>query len=283
MTPQLTPPHDNTVSVIQYLFRGRECIVTGSEPAQWLSGHATKELERFQSLTRLQLPALSVKQPGCEITLLEEGAELPGHMEPMPMRDILMTGSFDSFAPLGRAGQVAQWFNDHRYCGRCAAPMQPATEQLVLSCSSCQHHVYPRINPCIIVLITRGREVLLASHHRHGKAFYSCLAGFIEAGESAEDAVHREVMEEVGIKIGNLRYLGSQPWPFPSQLMFGFYADYESGEIDADQDEIEDAVWFDIDDLPFVPNPEISIAGRLIAGYRQSQLNKQERQEKGDS
>ena len=260
----------------QYLFRGRECIVSGSEPAQWLSGHAREEVDQFPGLARLQLPALSVNQPGCEVMLIEDGIELPGHMQAMPMRDILLAGSFDSFAPLGRAGQVVQWFNDHRYCGRCATSMKLSSDQLMLICDACQHHVYPRINPCIIVLITRGREVLLASHHRHGKAFYSCLAGFIEAGESAEDAVHREVMEEVGVRINNLRYLGSQPWPFPSQLMFGFYADYESGEVVADQEEIEDAVWFDIDDLPFVPNPDISIAGRLIAGYRQAQLNTQD-------
>lgn len=153
--------------------------------------------------------------------------------------------------------------------------MQPAEQQLMLQCGHCEHHVYPRINPCVIVLITRGDEVLLASHHRHGKAFYSCLAGFVEAGESAEEAVHREVMEEVGIKIDNLRYIASQPWPFPSQLMFGYLADYESGEIDADEEEIEDAVWFDINDLPLVPNPDTSIAGRLIAGYRQSRIDKQ--------
>lgn len=246
--------------------------MTGNEPEQWLSGHAQEDILRLAPTTRLRLPALSHSQPGCEIVVLEENADLPDHMNSMSTRDILLAGSFDSFAPIGRASQVAQWYVDHRFCGRCAAPMRPHADQLMLECSACKHHVYPRINPCIIVLITRGDEVLLASHHRHGKAFYSCLAGFIEAGESVEEAVHREVMEEVGVEIENLRYLGSQPWPFPSQLMLGFYADYKSGEIDADEDEIEDAVWFDISDLPFVPNPEISIAGRLIAGYRQLRL-----------
>lgn len=260
------------MKLLQYVFKGRECIVTGSEPEQWLSGHTCDDVQRLAPLIRLQLPALSPAQPGCEVLMLEEGTDLPDHMNSMATRDILLSGSFDSFAPLGRASQVAQWYLDHRFCGRCGSAMHLANDQLMLSCSRCQHTIYPRINPCIIVLITRGDEVLLASHHRHGKAFYSCLAGFVEAGESAEEAVHREVMEEVGIHIENLRYLGSQPWPFPSQLMFGFYADYKSGEINADEDEIEDAVWFDINDLPYVPNPEVSIAGRLIAGYRRSRL-----------
>lgn len=267
----------------QYLFRGRECIVSGNEPEQWLSGHASVDVAHFDTLARLRLPPLSASQPGCDILLLEESVELPAHMTTMATREILLAGSFDSFAPLGRASQVAQWVADHRFCGRCGSDMQPARQQLMLECTACQHHVYPRINPCVIVLITRGDQVLLASHHRHGKAFYSCLAGFVEAGESAEEAVHREVMEEVGIEIENLRYLGSQPWPFPSQLMFGFYADYKSGEIDADENEIEDAVWFDISDLPFVPNPDISIAGRLIAGYRQLRADKQAHVDTGES
>ena len=140
-------------------------------------------------------------------------------------------------------------------------------------CTACGKEYYPRINPCIIVLITRGDKILLARSSRRGTDFYSCLAGFIEPGESAEQAVRREVFEEVGLQVTNIRYTGSQPWPFPSQLMLGFYADYLDGEINPDPEEIADADWYAVDQLPKVPSPRISIAGQLIETYVESALN----------
>jgi len=170
------------------------------------------------------------------------------------------------FLLAGRALQVAQWFYDHRFCGRCGKPTETDSFDRAHVCKPCNLRFYPRISPCMIVLVTRGDELLLAHHARASRPVYTTLAGFIEAGERAEDAVHREVMEEVGVSLSKLEYFASQPWPFPGQLMLGFIADYEAGNIKIDGVEIVDAQWFRYDQLPSTPSTN-SIAGQLIAHY----------------
>ncbi len=170
------------------------------------------------------------------------------------------------FLLAGRALQIAQWFYDHRFCGRCGKPTETDSFDRAHVCKPCNLRFYPRISPCMIVLVTRGDELLLAHHARASRPVYTTLAGFIEAGERVEDAVHREVMEEVGVKLSTLEYFSSQPWPFPGQLMLGFVADYESGDICIDGIEILDAQWFRYDQLPQTPSAN-SIAGQLIAHY----------------
>ncbi len=170
------------------------------------------------------------------------------------------------FTAWGRAVQLQNWLRDHAYCGRCGAPTEAADRGRALSCSGCDHSQYPRLSPCVIVAITRGEQLLLAAAQHRRAAFYSTLAGFIEAGESAEQAVVREVYEEVGLSVGNLRYFGSQPWPFPGQLMLGFYADYLDGDIRLDEQELSDAGWFSANQLPPIP-PATSISGQLIRQF----------------
>jgi NAD+ diphosphatase len=133
--------------------------------------------------------------------------------------------------------------------------------------------VYPKISPCIIVLVTKEDDLLLAHNKNFPGKFYSTLAGFIEPGETAEDAIHREVEEEVSIRVKNIKYYGSQSWPFPSQLMLGYHAEYESGEIQPDGEEIDEADWFNHLDLPAVPTGNISISGRLIEHFLDSKKN----------
>lgn len=177
------------------------------------------------------------------------------------------------FLLAGRALQLCQWQMDHRFCGRCGQVTQMDQQDSALVCQKCQLRFYPRISPCMIVAVTRGDEILLAYHKRATRPVYSTLAGFVEAGERVEDCVIREVREEVGIKVTNLRYLFSQPWPFPSQLMLGFIAEYQSGEITPDEKEILDARWFRYDALPEIPSPA-SVAGQLIAFFVQQQKHK---------
>lgn len=167
------------------------------------------------------------------------------------------------FALTGRAAQLLQWEREHRFCGRCGGPMAKAESERAMRCAACETLLYPRISPCIIVLITRGEEMLLARNARFPRPMYSSLAGFIEAGESAEDTLRREVREEVGVEVGAIEYFGSQPWPFPNQLMLGYFAEYTQGDITPDPREIADAGWFHPSDLPPVP-PPTSIAGQLI-------------------
>ena len=147
--------------------------------------------------------------------------------------------------------------------------METKEHEYVKVCPTCRLSSYPRISPAVIMLIERGDEVLLARNHRYPPNYYSILAGFVEPGESLEDAVAREVMEEVNLSIKNIRYFGSQPWPFPNSLMLGFIAEYDDGEIVVQDDELEKADFFRFDALPSVP-PPASIARQLINWFVES-------------
>lgn len=170
----------------------------------------------------------------------------------------------------GRAVQIVEWARTHRFCGRCGTPTEVALGERAMRCPSCAHAAFPVLAPAMITLVTRGEgrdeEALLAQGVNFGGPMYSCLAGFVEPGESLEDAVAREVYEEVSVEVGELRYVGSQPWPFPHSLMLGFRARYVAGEIVPDPAEIVDAGWFRRDQLPNVPS-SISIARRLIDSW----------------
>lgn len=167
----------------------------------------------------------------------------------------------------GRAFQIAEWARTHRYCGACATATEAVTGERCRKCPACGMMAYPRISPAMMVLIRKGDAILLARHTASPTGRFSALAGFLEAGESIEEAVHREVFEEVGLKIHNLRYFGSQSWPFPHSLMIAYTADYVSGEIGVDEKEIAEARWFGPGDALPEFAPTISIAGELINAH----------------
>lgn len=174
----------------------------------------------------------------------------------------------DMFWLAARACHLSYWDKNTRYCGRCGSKTQPLATEHAKSCPKCGFITYTRISPAIIVAITKGDKLLLAQGKRFTSKFYSILAGFVEPGENLEECVRREVMEEVGIQVKNIRYFGSQPWPFPDSLMLGFTAEYAGGELVPDPGEIGDAGWFDVDSLPEIPG-SISIARKLIDDYIQ--------------
>lgn len=173
----------------------------------------------------------------------------------------------EQFSLAGRAIQILEWERSHRFCGRCgtATAAHPQGERARV-CPSCGFSSYPRINPCVIVAVTRGEEILLARATRFNRPMFSTLAGFIEAGETAEETLLREVQEEVGVLVSNPRYFGSQSWPFPGNLMLGFHADYVSGDILLQEDEIAEAAFFHYSQLPEIPPPG-SIAHALIMDF----------------
>jgi NAD+ diphosphatase len=189
----------------------------------------------------------------------------------LSLRNLLETLSEDEFQTAGRALQVLRWHFDHQFCGRCGNPTVQHSQDLAKSCVHCAIDFYPRLSPCIITLVTRGDECLLAWHTRSKEEKYSCLAGFIEMGESPEQTLEREVMEEVGLRVNNIRYVASQPWPFPGQLMLGYFADYADGDIHVDQQEIRSAHWFYYNQLPKIP-PATTISGRLINAFVQERI-----------
>jgi len=179
------------------------------------------------------------------------------------LRPLFMRYEPAQIAAAARAAQLVDWDRDHRFCGRCAAPTVHAEHERVRTCPACGLNAYPRISPAMMALVKRGRELLLARSPRFPGAMFSALAGFVEAGESVEETVLREVREEVGVEVANLCYFGSQSWPFPNSLMLAFVCDYAGGEITPEEGEIAEAAWFDVDALPQIPMP-VSIAGKLI-------------------
>jgi NAD+ diphosphatase len=170
------------------------------------------------------------------------------------------------FRIAGFAYHIMNWNRLNRFCGHCGSPMQDKSDERAKLCPKCGSIVYPRISPATITAVIKGDEILLAHNNSFKDGLYSLVAGFVEPGESLEDCVKREVLEETGVKIKSPKYFGSQPWPFPDSLMLAFTAEYESGEIKADGVEIGDARWFHGDNLPVFPGSE-SIAGRMIRWY----------------
>lgn len=174
----------------------------------------------------------------------------------------------------GRAMQLVQWDMDHLFCSRCGQPASERNEEGAQICRSCGYINFPRISPAIIVAVIKDNRILLAHSGRFINNMYSVIAGYVELGESLEECVKREVEEETGIAVKNIRYFGSQYWAYSGALMVGFTADYESGEIRLDDAEIEDAGWFSVDDLPMLPG-KLSIARELIDWFVEKNSKKE--------
>ena len=224
-------------------------------------------------LKRQDLPLLAEQGLGhfgddeVYLLIVDQPLELPGCIW-QGMRQLMLMQPIDpaTFQMIGYAGQIATWAQQHRFCGCCGRPMQRVAGEHGMHCEPCAVTQYPRLSPSMIVLITRGEEILLARSTRFPNGMYSTLAGFVEPGESVERCVVREVREEVGLEVCNLQYITSQGWPFPHSLMLGFHAEYAGGEIVPQPDEIEDARWFRLDQLPQLP-PKRTISRYLIDLY----------------
>ena len=172
----------------------------------------------------------------------------------------------DLYHIAGKAVLVNDWYQSHRFCGRCGTRTQLDEKDMMLKCPACGQNHYPRIAPAIIVAIRKDDELLMAKHSYHDNIRFALIAGFVEPGETIEEAVHREVLEEVGVKIKNLKYQKSQSWPFPNSLMLAFTAEYESGDIKVDGDEILKAKWFKKEEI-IRYDSDISISDWLIQNF----------------
>ncbi|KPJ75217.1 MAG: NUDIX hydrolase [Deltaproteobacteria bacterium SG8_13] len=206
---------------------------------------------------------------GCYTAWLPAGAPQPEGLEFVGLRQLFGVVEEDLLWIAGRANQLVHWAVNHRFCGRCGQLARDKEDERARICDACRLVYYPRISPAVIVAVVRGDRLLLARSTRFTSSFHSVLAGFVETGETLEEAVRREVFEEVGIDVHNIRYFGSQPWPFPDSLMVAFTAEYAGGEITLDDDEIVTADWYHAADLPRVPG-KISIARRLIDWFAET-------------
>ena len=203
----------------------------------------------------------------CNILEVTHDSKLDDDLILTPLRNLLGRIPDSLFTVCSRSLQLSEWKRNNQFCGICGKNMRMHETERAMFCECNNALVYPKISPCIIVLVTKGEELLLAHNKNFPGTFYSTLAGFIEAGESAESAIHREIFEEVKVRVQNIKYFGSQSWPFPSQLMLGYHAEYLEGEITPDGEEIDLADWFHYKDLPNVPTGNISISGQLIESY----------------
>ena len=170
--------------------------------------------------------------------------------------------SRELYLKAGKCHELLYWNNNTRFCGTCGAPMQMHTA-ISKKCTCCGKEVWPQLQTAIIVLISRGDEVVLVHAKNFKKPFYGLVAGFVETGETLEEAVVREVKEETSLDIKNITYYASQPWPYPCGLMVGFYAEYAGGEIKLQQSELAYGGWFDRHNLPTIPE-KLSLARMLI-------------------
>ncbi len=189
--------------------------------------------------------------------------ELPQSFPVHPPLSLVSEIGVDLVRIAGLAIQYITWSRNHRFCGKCGKLTEDKKDERAKICTACSQVYYPRLSPAIIVAVIKDDRLLMGNSPRFPSKFYSVLAGFVEPGENLEECVKREVREEVGIEVKNIKYFGSQPWPFPDSLMIGFTAEYESGEINVDEDELTDAAWFARDEIPRIP-PSISIARKLI-------------------
>jgi NAD+ diphosphatase len=253
-----------------------------SEPAWWFAFQENKllvcqepssvRIPFLVNFDELGLKALHQHYLGCldhhhcYAVGLDEGTLPPAGMTFEGLRQVYGRLDEDLFWIGARAVQIVDWDRTHRFCGRCGVPLRTSTTERAKECPQCGLLHFPRLSPAIIVLVERGHQLLLARSRHFLPGMYSVLAGFVEPGETLEEAVVREVREEVGLTVRDIQYFGSQPWPFPHSLMIGFTATYAGGEIILDDAEIEDAGWFTVDHLPPLPG-KISIARKLIDGF----------------
>ncbi|MFO7494083.1 MAG: NAD(+) diphosphatase [Desulfobacterales bacterium] len=199
---------------------------------------------------------------------LTNGARMPAGMQFRSVRSLFGGLTDELYQAAGYAFQILDWHHRHHFCSRCGAPLLDKPDERARQCRRCNLTVYPRINPCIIVAVVKDDQLLLVRRRAIAAGRYSVVAGYVEAGETLEDCLRREVLEEAGIRVDRIAYFGSQPWPYSSSLMVAFTAEYAGGEIRVDGREISDAGWFRAHRLPPVPGWG-SIAAKLIDWFAQ--------------
>jgi NAD+ diphosphatase len=254
------PPSDT----LYFAFRGRDLLVLPDGPRARVPDEASF---LALGLTPVRRNDLGVAD-GQRLVAVElaDDAEPPAGASIENLRRLFVRLDEVSYRRAFRAVQVVAWDRNHQFCSRCANPVERVPTELAKRCPRCDLTFYPRLSPAVIVLVERDDTVLLASNARFPGAMYSTLAGFVEAGETLEEAVAREIREEVGIEVRAVRYFGSQPWPFPDSLMVAFTAEYDGGDLRPEPSELSDAGWFRADAMPVVP-PRLSIARALIDAW----------------
>lgn len=255
-----------------FIFQNNMLILI--KTAEGLELPTSSSIPTLQTIFLRQHKLGPFNQAICYCAEMDQSRPLPVEFQATTLRKAFDILGKDWYVAAAKAFSIITWDKNHHYCGRCGHATQHQPDTFERLCPNCSLALYPRISPSIIVLIRKGSQLLLSRSHHFAPGVYGLIAGFVEVGESIEDAVHREVHEEVGLTIKNLNYFGSQSWPFPDSLMIGFTADYASGELLIDTKELETAGWYNYDNLPGGPSTSISIAYQLIQQFVQEQTVK---------
>ena len=264
--PAVLPPPDCDEPALWFAFHKSELLVAQTDNPLRLPDCRNPADLGLASARHLYLGTMDGRH--CYVCELAHADQLPAGHALQGLRAVMGSTNPALGTLAGRAWQIMEWDRNHQFCSRCGTPTEVRSGERSRVCPACRYTTYPPVSPAIMILIIRGREILLARKKDWPAGRYSALAGFVEPGEELEDTVRRETREEVGLEIENLRYFGSQPWPFPHQLMIAFTADYAGGEITPDGVEIEEAAFFDVGKLPNLP-AGISISRRMIDAVSQ--------------
>ncbi len=262
--PLFKPPAERSTSALWFAFDGGKLLVQMTQDGPALPTFAHPHLHGMETAQEHYLGTYDGTHCyAAELAAAQTAQRLPEGHAMLGLRDMLNHVD-DTLAGIsGRAFQILEWNRNHKYCGRCGGETVPRENERARTCPTCKRTSYPPVAPAIMILISHGRKLLLARKFGWGNTRYSALAGFVEPGETLETTVVRETREEVGVEIKNIKYFGSQPWPFPNNLMIAFTAEYAGGDVTPDGVEIEEAAFYDVDELPNLP-PGISISRRMI-------------------
>jgi NAD+ diphosphatase len=257
-------------NTLAFAFSGRSLLVLADEASTRVptAGDLATLLDAdAMAMLEAEVPLPTVGDTRCRAFDLPEGFQAPEGAKLIGLRELAGLAPAEVFAAAGTAVQKVEWLRTHGFCSRCGGTTERHARHEALACTACGHMHFARLSPAVIMLVERGREMLLGRSHGWPEGVYSTLAGFVDPGESLEDAVHREILEEVGVTVTDLKYFGSQPWPFPNSLMVGFTATYVRGVVTPDPVEIEDAGWFSPENLPPRLPFKTSIARALVDDF----------------
>ncbi|HRF63499.1 MAG TPA: NAD(+) diphosphatase [Candidatus Competibacter sp.] len=262
--PELLPAGDDDIPSWWFTFAGSDLLARSVPDGAELPVASIWPFAKLPTLRRIYLGSLHGRP--CHAVEVAATASPPPGLKFESLRSLWTRLDEALLGVASHALQLIEWDRTHQFCGRCGMTTQRRAEERARHCPACELTAYPRLSPVIMVRVVREGRILLARAPRFAPGVYSVLAGFVEAGETLEQAIHREIAEEVNIRVRNLQYVASQSWPFPHSLMIAFTAEYADGDLRVDGRELLDAGWFAPDALPGLPSP-MSMAWRLIQDF----------------